>query len=79
MDPDNAMKGLEEGEEGSSWAGAAPPLRNGLAPGSPIVLTGIASKPELNGRKGWSLGLHPETGRCVVHSRFFNPGRVGAW
>ena len=48
------------------WAGAAPPLRKGLAAGSPVTLTGIASKPALNGRDGWSLGLCPSTERCVV-------------
>ena len=55
-----------DGEEDGAWAGAAPPLRKGLAAGSPISLTGIASKPALNGRHGWSLGLNPSNGRCVV-------------
>ena len=55
-----------EEEDQCPWAGAAPPLRKGLAAGSPIKLTGIASKPELNGRDGWSLGLCPSSGRCAV-------------
>jgi len=56
----------EDDEEDLPWAGAAPPLRKGLAAGSPITLAAIASKPQLNGRNGWSLGIHPTSGRCMV-------------
>lgn len=67
-----------EGEvDDSPWAGRAPPLRRGLAPGSPITLTGLASKPELNGRAGWSLGIHPTSQRCMVQLQPL-PGEEGA-
>ena len=46
--------------------GDAPPLRKGFAPGSPITLVGMDSKPQLNGRTGWSLSLIPKNGRCMV-------------
>ena len=59
-------EGEEEEDDDTPWTGAAPPLQQGLAAGSCICLRGIASEPQLNGRDGWSLGLHPETGRCTV-------------